>query len=70
VLLKNARALLLAGCAFKDETRNVTTHARKGFYDFPGALSVRNRVKEFFRRLPGKVSQDGPTVLDESLFMS
>lgn len=55
--------------AFKDDVRNVTAHTR-GSYDAPGALSVRNKVKDWFEILATKVHQDMDVgeVLDPVLF--
>jgi hypothetical protein len=56
--------------AFKDETRNLCMHTRHGFHDYPGALSVRNRVDGFFKRLIGKVQENGSrSLIDPSLFL-
>jgi hypothetical protein len=55
--------------AFKDDVRNVTMHTR-GDYDANGAMSVRNRVDEWFVVLASK-SHDNMTLgelLDRSLF--
>jgi hypothetical protein len=56
--------------SFKDDVRNVTMHTRRKPYDSPGALSVRNRVKEWFEILATKVRQDAASgaAIDRSLF--
>ena len=57
--------------AFKDETRNVMMHTRNDPYDQPGALSVRNRVNEFFYRIhPKSVAEHGTaSLLNPSVFL-
>lgn len=58
--------------AFKDEVRNVLMHTRSGLYDEPRAVSVRNRVREFFVRLTAKgVREDGAGgALDAAKFVT
>ncbi len=54
--------------AFKDDVRNVTMHTRAN-YDAPGALSVRNKTKDWFVVLATKVAEDQTeSILDRSLF--
>ncbi len=70
---ENARTFFSSTAAdldyFKNAIRNVLMHTREGLYDGPGALSARNRVEEFFQRLPGGIGEHGSTsLLDPSVF--
>lgn len=56
--------------AFKDDTRNVLFHTRNKPYDSPGAISVRNRVQEWFDLLASKMEpgMSSGALLDRSRF--
>jgi hypothetical protein len=55
--------------SFKDDVRNVLMHTRSGgTYDAPGALSVRNRVEQFFEFVSARTDENVTVLLDQNLF--